>query len=159
MPERRTRDYVRHGVTTLFAALNVTTGEVIGSTHRRHRIQIVFGQARQAGSRRPGCASDLRQLQHPQDTDRGEVARVASAVPHAFTPTHSSWLNQVERWFGLLTDQQLRRGAHKNVAALEKSIRDWIAAWNGNPTPFVWTKTSDEILERLASYLQRIPGA
>jgi transposase len=76
-----------------------------------------------------------------------------------FTPTSSSWLNQVERWFGLLTDKQLRRGTHKSVQALEKDIRDWISTWNEHPRPFVWTKTADEILERLNSYLQRIPGA
>jgi transposase len=76
-----------------------------------------------------------------------------------FTPTYSSWLNQVERLFGLITDQKIRRGVHKSVAALEKDIRDWIADWNENPKPFVWTKTADEILERLASYLQRIPDA
>jgi transposase len=76
-----------------------------------------------------------------------------------FTPTYSSWLNQVERWFGLLTDKKLRRGAHKNIYALERDIREWITNWNEDPKPFTWTKTSDEILERLSSYLQRIPGA
>ena len=73
--------------------------------------------------------------------------------------TRSSWLNQVERWFGLLTDKRLRRGTHTRVPALEKDIRDWITTWNENPKPFAWTKTADEILERLATYLQRIPGA
>ena len=72
------------------------------------------------------------------------------------TPTYSSWLNQVERWFGLLTDKQLRRGAHRSIQALEKDIRDWIKNWNENPKPFAWNKTADEILERLASYLHRI---
>jgi transposase len=76
-----------------------------------------------------------------------------------FTPTYASWLNQVERWFALLTDKKLRRGAHRSIQALEKDIRDWISTWNDNPKPFTWTKTADEILERLASYLQRIPGA
>ncbi len=76
-----------------------------------------------------------------------------------FTPTSSSWLNQVERWFGLLTDKQLRRGVHKSVRALEKDIREWIKTWNENPRPFTWTRTADEILERLATYLERIPGA
>jgi transposase len=76
-----------------------------------------------------------------------------------FTPTYSSWLNQVERWFGLLTDQKLRRGAHKTLRALENNIRNWIEAWNQDPKPFTWTKTADEILDRLASYLDRTPGA
>ncbi|MGW0957211.1 IS630 family transposase, partial [Streptomyces sp. NPDC002545] len=73
-----------------------------------------------------------------------------------FTPTSSSWLNQVERWFALLTTKQIRRGVHKNVQALEKDIRTWIKTWNEDPKPFVWTKTADEILERLAGYLNRI---
>ncbi|GAA3483276.1 hypothetical protein GCM10018966_078080 [Streptomyces yanii] len=73
-----------------------------------------------------------------------------------FTPTSSSWLNQVERWFALLTDKQIRRGVHRNVQALEKDIRAWIADWNDNPRPFVWTKTADEIFERLTGYLNRI---
>ncbi len=76
-----------------------------------------------------------------------------------FTPTYSSWPNQVERWFGLLTDQKLRRGIHRSIQALEKDIRDWTAAWSDNPRPFNWAKTADDIYERLATYLQRIPGA
>ena len=68
------------------------------------------------------------------------------------TPTYASWLNQVERWFALLTDKKLRRGTHRSIQALEKDIRDWITNWNDNPKPFAWTKTADEILERLASY-------
>ena len=75
------------------------------------------------------------------------------------TPTYASWLNQVERWFALVTDKKGRHGANRSIQALEKDIRDWIAAWNDNPKPFTWTKSADEILERLASYLQRIPGA
>ena len=73
-----------------------------------------------------------------------------------FTPTGSSWINQVERWFGLLTDQLLRRGVHKSVAALEKDVRDWIRTWNDDPKPFRWTKTADEILDSLAKYMERI---
>jgi len=76
-----------------------------------------------------------------------------------FTPTGSSWINQVERWFGLLTDQLLRRGVHKSVAALEKDVRGWITAWNDDPKPFRWTKTADEILDSLAKYMARISGA
>ena len=75
-----------------------------------------------------------------------------------FTPTGSSWLNQVERWFGFLTDQLLRRGVHKSVAALEKDIKNWINSWNSDPKPFVWKKTAEEILDSLAKYIQRISG-
>ncbi|MFF2134098.1 transposase, partial [Streptomyces olivochromogenes] len=76
-----------------------------------------------------------------------------------FTPTGSSWLNLVERWFAELTNKQIRRGVHRSVQALEKDIRNWIAAWNTDPKPYVWTKTADEILERLASCLNRIPDS
>jgi transposase len=73
-----------------------------------------------------------------------------------FTPTGSSWLNQVERWFALLTDKLIRRGVHTSIEALEKDIRQWIATWNDNPRPFRWTKTADEILNSLADYLAKI---
>jgi hypothetical protein len=73
-----------------------------------------------------------------------------------FTPTGSSWINQVERWFGYLTDQLVRRGVHKSVQALEKDIRAWMDQWNDDPKPFVWTKTAEEILESLAKYCRRI---
>jgi transposase len=76
-----------------------------------------------------------------------------------FTPTGSSWVNQVERWFGFLTDQMIRRGVHKSVRQLEADITAWIAAWNQNPRPFIWTKSAEEILESLARYCRRISGA
>ena len=76
-----------------------------------------------------------------------------------FTPTGSSWINQVERWFGFLADQKIRRGTHKSVQALEADIRSWIADWNNNPRPFIWTKTAEEILESLARFRRRISGA
>jgi transposase len=82
-----------------------------------------------------------------------------SLVSLHHTPTYASWLNQVERWFGLLTDKKLRRGAHRSIQALEKDIRDWITNRNDDPKPFTWAKSADDILERLNSYLQRIPGA
>ena len=76
-----------------------------------------------------------------------------------FTPTSSSWVNQVERWFGFLTDQMIRRGTHKSVQALEADIRSWVDNWNENPRPFVWTKTAEEIIESLGRFIQRISGA
>jgi len=90
-----------------------------------------------------------------------------SSVPHPFLlrkregphPTGSSWINQVERWFGYLTDQLLRRGVHTSVAALEKDVPEWITDWNENPKPFAWTKNEDEILNSLAKYIERISGA
>ena len=162
MPERRTHDYVRHGITTLFAALNVATGEITGSIHRRHRAAEFKKFLTKLDNTVP---TDLdihlicdNYATHKSPTITGWLARHPRFHLH-FTPTYSSWLNQVERWFGLLTDKKLRRGTHTSVPALEKDIRAWITTWNENPKPFAWNKTADEILERLATYLQRIPGA
>ncbi|MET8277179.1 IS630 family transposase, partial [Streptomyces sp. NPDC079189] len=76
-----------------------------------------------------------------------------------FTPTGSSWINQVERWFGHLTDKLIRRGTHRSVQALEADIRTWIQTWNEDPKPFIWTKSADEILNSLAKYIAKISGA
>ena len=162
MPERRTHDYLRHGITSLFAAFNIADGTVISELHRRHRA-IEFRKFlisdRQGGARRPRRAPGLRQLRHPQHPEiRTWLARHPRFHVH-FTPTGSSWMNQVERWFGLLTDKLIRRGVHTSVQALENDIRDWIATWNDNPRPFTWTKTADEILNSLADYIARISGA
>jgi transposase len=162
MPERRTHDYVRHGTTTLFAALNTATGEVIGQIHRRHRA-VEFKKFLTRLDKEVPAELDVHLICDNYGTHKAPIV-VAWLAAHPrfhmhFTPTYSSWLNEVERWFGLLTEKQLRRGVHKSVVALEKSIRDWVAAWNEDPKPFIWTKTADEILQRLASYLQRIPGA
>jgi len=162
MPERRTHDYARSGVTTLFAALDVSSGQVIGSLHRRHRA-VEFKKFLAKIDANVPADLDVHLVCDNLSTHKTPaIATWLAAHPRFhlhFTPTSSSWLNQVERWFGLLTDKQLRRGTHKSVQALEKDIREWISTWNDNPRPFVWTKTADEILERLNSYLQRIPGA
>ncbi|MDT7641704.1 MAG: hypothetical protein QOC83_5992, partial [Pseudonocardiales bacterium] len=162
MPERRTHDYIRHGITTLFAALDVTTGQVIGSIHRRHRA-TEFKKFLTKLDKQVPAELDVHLICDNYSTHKSPtITTWLTAHPRFhmhFTPTYSSWLNQVERWFGLLTDKKLRRGAHKNIYALERDIREWITNWNDNPKPFAWTKTADEILERLASYLQRIPGA
>jgi transposase len=162
MPERRTHDYVRHGITTLFAALNVATGEVTGSIHRRHRA-VEFKKFLAKLDKDTPADLDVHLICDNYATHKAPaVARWLKEHPRFHmhhTPTYSSWLNQVERWFGLLTDKKLRRGTYRSIQALENDIRDWIENWNDNPKPFAWTKTADEILERLSSYLQRIPGA
>ncbi|CAM5240100.1 IS630 family transposase [Streptomyces hirsutus] len=162
MPERRTHDYVRGGVTTLFAALNTATGEVIGQIHRRHRA-VEFKKFLVRIDREVPVGLDVHLICDNASTHKTPaIQRWLAAHPRFhvhFTPTSNPWLNQVERWFGLLTDKQIRRGAHKNVQALEKDIRNWIKIWNEDPKPFVWTKTADEILERLAGYLKRIPDS
>ena len=148
--------------TTLFAALDVATGEVIGSIHRRHRASE-FRKFLTKLDKQVPADLDVHLICDNYGTHKTPAVRAwLDAHPRFhmhFTPTYSSWLNQVERWFALLTDKQLRRGVHKNLQALERDIRAWIADWNDNPQPFIWTKTADEILERLASYLDRIPGA
>ena len=160
--EQRTHDYVRHGITTLFAALDVATGEVYGSIHRRHRT-VEFKKFLTKLDQQIPAELDVHLICDNYTTHKSPVvAKWLAAHPRFqmhFTPTYSSWLNQVERWFGLLTDKKLRRGTHRSIQALEKDIRDWIATWNENPRPFTWTKTADDILERLNSYIQRIPGA
>lgn len=162
MPERRTHDYARHGVTTLFAALDVASGQIIGSIHRRHRA-VEFGKFLAKLDKEVPADLEVHLICDNLSTHKTPtIGRWFTAHPRFhlhFTPTSSSWLNQVERWFGLLTDKALRRGVHKSVPALEKDIRAWITTWNANPRPFTWTKTADEIFERLNSYLQRIPGA
>ena len=162
MPERRTHDYIRHGITTLFAALNTATGEVIGLIHRRHRA-IEFKKFLTKLDKEIPADLDVHLICDNYSTHKAPViVKWLAAHPRFhmhFTPTYSSWLNEVERWFGLLTDKKLRRSAHRSIQALERDIRDWIAQWNQNPKPFTWTKTADEILDRPASYLQRIPGA
>ena len=137
LPERRTHDYLRHGITTLFAALDVATGadlRIDPPPAPRRRVQEVLGQTGRTNSRRAGRAPDLRQLRHPQDPDDRQMAWTPTPDFHMHhTPTYSSWLNQVERWFALLTDKKLRRGAHRSIQALEKDIRDWITALEPKP--------------------------
>jgi transposase len=162
MPERRTHDYARLGVTTLFAALDIANGQVIGSLHRRHRA-IEFKKFLTKIDTQVPADLDIHLVCDNLSTHKTPaIVRWLETHPRFhlhFTPTSSSWLNQVERWFGLLTDKQLRRGVHKSLPALEKDIRNWVKTWNENPRPFAWTKTADQIFQRLNTYLQRIPGA
>src|SRR3954463_8453716 len=161
MPERRTHDYVRAGTTTLFAALDVADGTVIGSVHRR-RGAVEFKKFLTKIDTEVPPDLDVHLICDNLSTHKTPaIDKWLAAHPRFhmhFTPTSSSWLNQVERWFGLLTDKKLRRGVHRSVQSLENDIRLWIKTWNENPRPFAWTKTADEILERLASYIERIPG-
>lgn len=162
VPSRQTADYVRHGTTTLFAALEVATGRVIGSLHRRHRTEE-FKAFLAKLDREVPAGLDIHLICDNYATHKTPAIKKWLAghprVHLHFTPTGSSWLNLVERWFAELTNKQLRRGVHKSVRALEADIRTWIATWNSNPRPYVWTKTADDILERLAGYLNRIPDS
>jgi len=162
MPERRTHDYHRNGITSLFAAFNIADGTVIGELHRQHRASE-FRKFLTTIDKTVPAELDIHVVcdnygTHKTPATRAWLARHPRFHLH-FTPTGSSWINQVERWFGFLTDQMLRRGVHKSVQALEADIRAWVADWNQHPRPFIWTKTAEEILESLARYCRRISGA
>ena len=162
MPERRTHDYVRHGITSLFAAFNIADGTVISELHRQHRA-IEFKKFLIAIDKAVPAGLDVHLVcdnygTHKTPAIKAWLARHPRFRMH-FTPTSSSWINQVERWSGFLTDQMIRRGAHKSVQALEADIRAWVATWNEDPKPFVWKKTAEEILDSLARYCRRISGA
>jgi transposase len=158
-PARRTHDYLRNGTTSLFAALDVASGTVISATHRRHRHQE-FLKFLKTIDRNVPSALDVHLICDNYQTHKTpEVKRWLLRHPRFhlhLTPTYSSWLNLVERWFAELTNRKLRRSAHRSVAELEADLTAWIQAWNNDPKPFVWTKTADEILDNLAGYLQRI---
>jgi transposase len=162
MPERRTHDYARNGITSLFAALDMASGKVIGSIHRRHR-SVEFRKFLVKLDKQVPAALDVHLLCDNYATHKTDaIQRWLAAHPRFhvhFVPTSSSWLNLVERWFSELTTKVLQRGVHKSVQALEADIRTWIEHWNDDPRPFVWTKTAEEILDALAAYRQRISGA
>jgi transposase len=162
MPERRTHDYLRHGITSLFAAFNIADGTVISELHRRHRA-IEFRKFLARIDKAVPAGLDVHLVcdnyaTHNTPEIRAWLARHPRFHVH-FTPTGSSWMNQVERWFGLLTDKLIRRGVHTSVRALENDIKAWITTWNDNPRPFAWTKTADEILASLAGYLAKVTGS
>jgi transposase/transcriptional regulator with XRE-family HTH domain len=162
MPERRTHDYVRHGVTSLFAAFNITDGTVISAIHRRHRATEFRKFLAKIDAEVPDHL-DVHLVcdnygTHKTPAITSWLARHPRFHMH-FTPTSSSWLNQVERWFAYITDELIRRGSHTSVQALEADIRTWVEGWNADPKPFIWTKTAEQILESLGRLLTRISGA
>jgi transposase len=158
-PERATHDYKRAGTSSLYAALDLTTGKVIGRLHARHRA-IEFKRFLATLDREIPTDLDVHLVLDNSSTHKTPaIRRWLAAHPRFvlhFTPTSSSWLNLVERWFAELTTKKLRRGAHRSVSQLNSDIRAWIDTWNEDPRPFVWTKTADEILESIARYCQRI---
>jgi transposase len=159
VPERQSHDYKRHGTTSLFAALDVATGTLIGSLHARHRA-VEFKKFLQKIDREVPAELDVHLIldnyaTHKTPAVKRWLATHPRFVLH-FTPTGASWCNLVERIFGELTERRLRRGAHQSVTQLNADIRDWIERWNEAPKPYVWTKTADQILESLASYCNTI---
>ena len=161
-PERRSHDYVRHGTTSLFAALDMASGKVIGSLRQRHRAVEFKKFLVQIDEEVPADLDVHLILDNYATHKTPEIKRWLLRHPRFhlhFTPTSGSWLNMVERWFGELTTKKIKRGAHTSVRALEKDIRDWIKTWNENPRPYVWVKTADEILASLARYCERVSAA
>src|SRR4051812_20675307 len=159
VPERATHDDKRSGTSSLYAALDITTGKVIGRLHARHRA-IEFKKFLQALDREVPAALTVHLVLDNSSTHKTPaIHKWLLAHPRFvlhFTPTSSSWLNLVERWFAELTTKKLRRGTHRSVHQLNADIRAWIETWNADPKPYVWTKTADQILESIATYCTRI---
>jgi transposase len=158
-PERATHDYERHGTTSLYAALNIQSGEVIGQLHQRHRAIEFLKFLKRIDQNVPAQLDVHLVLDNASSHKTPTVKRWLSQHPRFvlhFTPTSSSWINLVERWFSELTTKLLRRGAHRSVRALNTDIRRWIDTWNENPRPYVWVKTAEQILDSISRYCQRI---
>ena len=160
-PERRTHDYARHGTTSLFAALNVATGEVIGRCHQRHRQQEFLKFLElidQTIPEEPGVeihlVMDNYATHKAPRVQRWLIKRPRYHVH--FTPTSASWLNQVERFFAEITEKRIRRSAFRSVPALKKAILNYLDQHNQNPQPFRWTADADKILKRVANVCKRI---
>jgi len=158
-PARASHDYVRNGTSSLYAALDIATGKVIGSLHNRHRA-VEFGKfLRTIDTQVPDDLDIHLVLDNASTHKTPAIKRWLAAHPRFvlhFTPTSSSWLNLVERWFAELTTKKLQRSTHRTVRALNTDIRNWITTWNDDPKPYVWIKTADEILDSVASYCGRI---
>ena len=160
--EKRTHTYVRHGTTALFAALDVATGKVIGRCRRRHRAEEFLKFLREVEGNVPPDLDVHVVLDNLSTHKTPAVQRWFSRNPRFhvhFTPTYSSWLNQIERWFGMLEQRQLKRGSHRSTAELESAIYEFIEAHNASPEAFVWTKTADAILSSVKRFCASTPQA
>ncbi|SNX74646.1 putative transposase [Cereibacter ovatus] len=156
--ERRTHTYIRHGTTSLFAALDIATGAVIGKCYKRHRATEFLDFLKQIDAAMPD-GPDVHLVMdnyatHKTPTIKAWLARRPHWHVH-FTPTSASWINQVERWFAELTRKQLQRGVHRSTAELEADIVAFIEAHNENPKPYRWVKSADDILAAVKRFCQR----
>jgi transposase len=156
--ERRTHDYQRHGTTSLFAALEMATGKIISECHRRHRA-LEFRQFLDTVEAATPPTLEVHLIldnygTHKAPTIQRWLLRHTRYHLH-FTPTGSSWINLVERWFATLTERQLRRGVHRSTRELEVALQRYVETYNQDPKPFVWTRTADEILEAVARFCKR----
>lgn len=156
--ERRTHTYIRHGTTSLFAALDIATGAVIGKCYKRHRATEFLDFLKRIDAEVPN-GPDVHLVMDNYATHKTQRIKAWLARrPHwhvHFTPTSASWINQVERWFAELTRKQLQRGVHRSTADLEADIIAFIDAHNENPKPYRWVKTADEILASVKRFCQR----
>jgi transposase len=156
--ERRSHDYKRHGTTSLFAALEVKTGRIVGQIHRRHRSDE-FRKFLDAIDQAVPDSLDVHLILDNYGTHKTPMIHrwlVKRPRFHLhFTPTSASWINMVERWFALLTERQIRRGVFRSTRELEQTIRNFIDTYNAEPKPFVWSKTADQILDSVARFCKR----
>jgi transposase len=153
--ERRTHDYVRNGTTNLYAALDVASGQVIADMNPRHRAEEFRRFLKLIDRSVPAALHVHVVLDNSSTHKTPQIQRWLVRHPRFtlhFTPTYSSWLNLVERWFAELTNKWIKRSAHRSARDLVASIRTWITGWNEDPRPYVWHKTADEILDSLAAY-------
>ena len=154
LPERQTHDYKRHGTTTLFAAFNIVNGKVMGSCLPRHRSQEFVKFLTEVEKQVPSD-QEIHLIMDNYGTHKSQVVQrwlkpqKRKRFHFHFTPTSSSWLNQVERWFALITDRMIRRGTFLSVQELEQAIYRWLADWNDSPKPFVWKATAEVILDKV----------
>jgi transposase len=160
--ERGTHDYKRHGTTSLFAALDLKTSQVIGQFHQRHR-SVEFRRFLDTIEAQVPADLDVHLILDNYGTHKTALIRkwlLKRPRFHVhFTPTYGSWLNLVERWFAELTNKRIRRGAFRSVKELQSAIREFIEVHNENPRPFVWTRTADQILDSMARYARRTLAA
>ena len=150
LAERRSHDYVRHGTTTLFAALEIATGQVTAACKPRHRHQEFLAFLKQVGRAHPGRELHLvmdNYAAHKHPKIKAWLADNPRVSVH-FTPTHASWMNLVEVWFSIIERQAIHRGTFGSVKDLNAKIRAFITGWNDQSHPFTWTKTADQILNK-----------
>lgn len=163
LPEQRTNDYERHGTTSLFAALDIATGKVIGNCHRRHRHQEFLKFMGLVDATVPADVGEVHLVLDNYGTHKTpKVIRWFARHPRYhlhFTPTSGSWVNQVERWFAEITEKRIRRGSFNSVRALENAIHEYLDANNVNPKPFVWTANADLILGKIQRLCERISNS
>ena len=156
--ERRTHDYTRHGTTTLFAALDTASGKITGEFHQRHRA-VEFRKFLNTLDAAVPPRLDVHIIMDNYGTHKTPAIRrwlVRHPRFHVhYTPTGTSWINQVERWFAALTEKQIKRGVHRSVRELQTAIREYIANTNTQAKPFIWTKSADEILATIAAFCKR----